>query len=100
MLVGKESALEFAQGMVGVVMYATPWCPFCVRARRLLEQKGRIWEEIDVDQSPERRGEMQERSGRNTVPQIWIGNRHVGGFEELLALDRAGALDALLEEHS
>ena len=86
--------------MVGVVMYATPWCPFCVRARRLLEKKRKTWEEIDVDQSPERRGEMQERSGRNTVPQIWIGNRHVGGFEELLALDRAGELDALLEEHS
>ena len=81
-------------------MYATQWCPFCIRARRLLEGKGRTWKEIDVDGSPDLRREMRERSGRNTVPQIWIGNHHVGGCEELQALDRSGALDPLLDPDS
>ena len=83
--------------MAEVVMYATRWCSFCTRARQLLEQKGRSWQEIDVSEVPERRSEMRERSGRSSVPQIWIGERHVGGFDELSALERAGELDALLD---
>ncbi|MFP8876455.1 MAG: glutaredoxin 3 [Myxococcota bacterium] len=86
--------------MAEIVMYATSWCSFCARARQLLEQKGRSWQEIDVSEFPERRSEMRERSGRNTVPQIWIGERHVGGFDELSALDRDGELDALLDSRA
>lgn len=86
--------------MAEIVMYATSWCGFCTRARQLLEQKGRSWKEIDVSEFPERRSEMRERSGRNTVPQIWIGDRHVGGFDELSALDRDGELDALLDSRA
>ena len=86
--------------MAGILMYSTAWCPFCIRARQLLEHKGKDWEEIDVDTSPELRREMRERSGRDTVPQIWIGDRHVGGCDELHALDRSGELDALLNAES
>ena len=78
-----------------VTMYATAWCPYCARARALLDRKGVAWNEIDVDDAP-RRTEMIERSGRRTVPQIFIGDRHVGGCDDLYALDAAGQLDALL----
>ena len=81
---------------MSIVMYATQWCPFCNRAKQLLRSKGQDWQEIDLDVEPERRGEMTTRSGRRSVPQIWIGERHVGGFEELAALEAAGELDALL----
>ena len=80
-----------------VVMYATAACPFCQSAERLLREKGAEIEKIRVDLQPERRAEMQQKSGRRTVPQIWIGERHVGGCDDLYALDRAGALDALLQ---
>lgn len=79
-----------------IVMYATDWCPYCMRARRLLQSKGVTWREIDVDDSPDARAEMRSRTHRSTVPQIFIGDRHVGGFDDLNALDHAGALDALL----
>jgi len=79
-----------------VTMYATGWCPYCARARALLERKGIRWTEIDLEAEPERRAEMIERSGGRTVPQIFIGDRHVGGSDELYALDRAGELDVLL----
>ncbi len=69
-------------------------------ARRLLEQKGATWQEIDVDAEPGRREEMMQRSGRRTVPQIWIGERHVGGFDDLSALASSGELDRLLEADS
>ncbi len=82
--------------MPQIVMYATGTCPYCMRARALLEAKGVEWTEIRVDLEPERRIEMTERSGRRTVPQIWIGDRHVGGFDDLYALERAGGLDPLL----
>ena len=82
--------------MSQVVMYSTPWCPFCVRARRLLESKGVEFEDIDVSAAPHKRAEMMEKSGRRTVPQIWIGGRHVGGCDELFALQRQGELDRLL----
>jgi glutaredoxin 3 len=65
-------------------------------AKRLLAAKGVEWHEVDVEQAPERRREMVERSGRSTVPQIWIGDQHIGGFEELARLDASGELDRLL----
>jgi glutaredoxin 3 len=77
-------------------MYSKPWCPYCQRARALLHAKGMQFEEIDIEAQPQRRAEMIERSGRSTVPQIFIGNRHVGGSDELYALDAAGGLDPLL----
>jgi glutaredoxin 3 len=79
-----------------IVMYSTGWCPYCVRARALLERKGLALREIKVDENPSARDTMLARSGgRRTVPQIFIGERHVGGFDELYALDRSGELDAL-----
>ncbi|MFO7278402.1 MAG: glutaredoxin 3 [Pseudomonadota bacterium] len=83
--------------MPKVVMYATSWCPYCARARRLLKSKGVEFEEIDIDERPEARAEMIERSGRRTVPQIFIGSRHIGGSDDLYALDASGGLDPLLE---
>jgi glutaredoxin 3 len=83
-----------------VVMYLTPWCPYCARARALLESKRVPVQEIDIEAEPERRAEMIERSsGRRTVPQIFIGDRHVGGCDDLHALDSAGQLDPLLTGH-
>lgn len=83
--------------MSAITVYSKGWCPYCMAARALLEDKGVAFETIDIDAAPERRGEMLERSrGRNTVPQIFVGDTHVGGFDELNALERAGELDALL----
>jgi len=79
-----------------VVMYATAWCPFCERARTLLARKGIGYREIDVEDDPKLREEMVRRSGRRTVPQIFIGERHVGGWDDLAALDRAGGLEPLV----
>jgi glutaredoxin 3 len=85
--------------MPRVIMYATGWCPYCVRAEKLLRSKGVAHiEKIRVDLAPERRSEMIDRTGRRTVPQIYIGDTHVGGFDELHALDRAGKLDSLLAD--
>ena len=84
--------------MPKVLMYATAACPFCQSAERLLVSKGVQIEKIRVDLEPERRAEMQQKSGRRTVPQIWIGTRHIGGCDDLYALDRAGKLDPLLAE--
>ncbi len=75
-------------------MYAAGWCPYCARARKLLAGKGVAFEEIDVDATG--REEMIRRSGRSTVPQIFIGDTHVGGSDDLHALDAAGKLDTLL----
>jgi glutaredoxin 3 len=83
-------------GSPAVVMYTTGWCPYCDRARRLLSAKNVEFDEIDVDSAPEKRAEMQQRSGRRTVPQIFIGETHVGGSDDLHALEDAGKLDALL----
>jgi glutaredoxin 3 len=79
-------------------MYSTLMCPFCVMARRLLASKGAPVEEIRVDEVPERRAEMRELTGRHTVPQIFIGEQHVGGCDDLYALDRSGQLDPLLDD--
>jgi glutaredoxin 3 len=80
-----------------VVMYVTDWCPYCARARSLLRSKGVSIEEIDIDAVPGARTEMMERSGRSTVPQIFIGATHVGGSDDLQALDESGGLDPLLK---
>jgi glutaredoxin 3 len=79
-----------------VTMYATSWCPYCERARALLRSKGVTFEEIDVEAEPARRAEMQQRSGRRTVPQIFVGATHVGGSDDLHELDAQGRLDSLL----
>ena len=83
-----------------VLMYATAACPFCQSAERLLLAKGVEIEKIRVDLEPARRAEMQKKSGRRTVPQIWIGERHVGGCDDLYALEREGRLDPLLKATS
>ena len=85
--------------MAKVVMYATGVCPFCLMAERLLKSKGVAEiEKIRVDLEPQRRQEMMERTGRRTVPQIYVGERHVGGFDDLAALDREGGLELLLAD--
>ena len=82
--------------MVNVVMYGTQSCPYCVAARRLLASKGVEYEDIRVDMQPERRADMQRKGGGHTVPQIWINGRHIGGCDDLYALDRQGELDRRL----
>lgn len=79
-----------------IVIYTTSWCPYCARAKALLGTKGAAFDEIDIEQVPGAREEMLTRSGRRTVPQIFIGARHVGGCDDLHALDGAGGLDPLL----
>ncbi|MBI4184195.1 MAG: glutaredoxin 3 [Proteobacteria bacterium] len=83
--------------MARVEIYATDWCPYCVQAKRLLAAKGAAFEEIALMREPERMDEMIARAnGRRTVPQIFVDGRHIGGWEELHALERAGGLDPLL----
>lgn len=85
--------------MAHVLMYTTAVCPFCVNAKKLLAQKGVVnIEEIRVDSQPQLRQVMMDKSGQRTVPQIWIGDTHVGGFTDLWALDKAGKLDPLLAQ--
>jgi glutaredoxin 3 len=80
-----------------IVMYSTAWCGYCQRARNLLERKGVAVREVKIDEEPgERELMLQKSGGRRTVPQIFIGERHVGGYDELAALDRSGELDKLL----
>ncbi len=79
-----------------VEIYTTRFCPYCMRARDLLQRKGIDFTEIPVDQDYEKRREMETRSERRTVPQIFIDGRHIGGFDDLHALDRTGGLDPLL----
>lgn len=83
--------------MARVTMYTTAVCPYCLQAERLLSAKGvRAIDKVRVDLDPGRRQEMMERTGRRTVPQIYIGEVHVGGYDDLVALDRAGGLEPLL----
>jgi Glutaredoxin, GrxC family len=84
--------------MAKVTMYTTAVCPYCIRAEMLLKQRGvNDIDKIRVDQNPELRAVMMEKTGRRTVPQIYIGDTHVGGYDDLAALDRAGKLMPLLE---
>ena len=81
-----------------VLMYSSGTCPYCTMAERLLKAKGiEVIEKIRIDLDPQQRSEMMQKTGRRTVPQIYIGDTHVGGFDDLSALDREGKLDALLE---
>ena len=83
--------------MAKVTMYATGVCPYCQMAERLLRAKGvSAIEKVRIDLDPARRDEMMQRTGRRTVPQIYVGDKHVGGYDDLAALDRAGGLDPLL----
>jgi glutaredoxin 3 len=82
---------------VKALMYTTAVCPYCQMAERLLRSKGADIEKVRIDLDPARRAEMMEKTGRRTVPQIYIGDTHVGGYDDLAALDRAGGLDPLLQ---
>ncbi len=83
--------------MARVLMYSSGICPYCTMAERLLKSKGvEVIDKIRIDLEPAQRSEMMQKTGRRTVPQIYIGDTHVGGFDDLSALDRAGKLDALL----
>ncbi|HUR39606.1 MAG TPA: glutaredoxin 3 [Verrucomicrobiae bacterium] len=84
--------------MSKLLMYTTKWCPFCVMAKRLLATKGVDVEEVPVDTDPARRAEMMQRSGRRTVPQIFVDERHLGGFDDIAALEHKGELDPLLAQ--
>lgn len=84
---------------MSIVIYASAYCPYCRWARALLDSKQVTYTVKDVDQNPALWQEMTERSGRHTVPQIFIGTHHVGGFDDLSALDQRGGLDPLLAQH-
>src|SRR5208283_3476724 len=97
--IGAETRLESETQMPKVVIYTTSSCPYCIAAKRLLTQKGVSFEEISIDGDPAGRAKMSERAGgRRTVPQIFIGESHVGGCDDLYGLEEAGRLDALLAE--
>ncbi|WP_325918967.1 glutaredoxin 3 [Pseudomonas frederiksbergensis] len=83
--------------MPHVVVYSSDYCPYCSRAKHLLQSKGVDFEEIKVDGKPQLRAQMSQKARRTSVPQIWIGDTHVGGCDDLYALERAGKLDALLK---
>jgi glutaredoxin 3 len=80
-----------------VTVYVSDWCPYCQRAMGLLQQKNVLFDEINVDDAAEFREEMIARTSRRTVPQIFIGDKHVGGCDDLFALDRSGELDRLIQ---
>ena len=84
--------------MPPITIYTKSWCPYCTAAKNLLDQKGAAFTEIDIEKKPEARAEMiQKAGGRSTVPQIFIGERHVGGCDDLYALDDRGQLESLLQ---
>lgn len=83
--------------MAAVVMYSSDYCPYCRRAQQLLQNKGVAFTTLSIDGAPAVRAEMIRKAGRTSVPQIWIGALHVGGCDDLYALERAGKLDALLK---
>lgn len=82
--------------MPEIIVYTSRLCPYCTMAKKLLDRKGAAFIEIDVDSKPGLRQELMEKSKRRTVPQIYIGDRHIGGFDDLHALDIKGELDPLL----
>ena len=84
--------------MAKIEMYTTPFCGYCARAKSLLEKKGAAYEEVDVMMDDKKRTEMRERAKRSTVPQIFINGQHIGGSDELAALEQAGKLDAMLAQ--
>lgn len=82
--------------MTDITIYSSNYCPFCIRAKQLLDRKKLAYNEIKVDGKPDVRAEMTRRAGRTSVPQIWINDIHVGGCDELIALERSGKLDTML----
>lgn len=84
--------------MPEVVIYTTQFCPYCIRAKQLLTEKGVAFNEVAVDHNPELRAQMARKAGRTSVPQIWINELHVGGCDDLFALQRQGKLDTLLNQ--
>ena len=84
--------------MVEVIMYSTAYCPYCMRARDLLEQKAVKYNDIRIDEQPEKRAEMIAKSGRHSVPQIFINGQAIGGCDDMYALEHQGRLDELLRE--
>lgn len=92
-----EAARHKGLIVANVLMYTSAYCPYCMNAERLLANKGVTVTKIRVDLDPEQRIVMMERSGRRTVPQIYIDEQHIGGFDDLWALDQAGGLDPLLD---
>ena len=84
--------------MTAVTIYSSDWCPYCMRAKALLRKKEVAFEEIVVDGRADLRAEMSARAGSNSVPQIWINGEHIGGCDDLYALEKAGELDGLLAE--
>ncbi|GAB2513351.1 glutaredoxin 3 [Lysobacter humi (ex Lee et al. 2017)] len=80
-----------------IVIYTTAVCPYCVAAKNFLHSKGQTWSEVRVDLEPEQRRKMTEATGRTSVPQIFINDTHVGGYDDMIALHRAGGLEPLLE---
>ncbi len=83
--------------MLDVLMYSSNFCPFCIRANQLLRSKGIRVTELLVDGNPTLRQQMMQKSGRRTVPQIWVGDTHIGGCDDLFALERAGQFDTLVQ---
>jgi len=93
-----QGTLNERSAMPPITIYSKSWCPYCAAAKRLLDEKGAAYTEIDIEEEPEKRAEMvQKAGGRTTVPQIFIGERHVGGCDDLYALDEKGRLEALLQ---
>ncbi|WP_028388146.1 glutaredoxin 3 [Legionella fairfieldensis] len=84
--------------MTTVIMYSTAYCPYCIRARQLLEKKGINYTEIRIDDEPAKRNEMITKSGRHTVPQLFINGQPIGGCDDLYALENQGQLDELLRK--
>ena len=84
--------------MAKVTLYSSRFCPYCIHARRLLEAKGIAYDDLRIDQDPDLQIQLESKSQRRSVPQIFIGDYHVGGFEELCQLDKSGKLDALLQD--
>ena len=82
--------------MTDITIYSSNYCPYCIRAKQLLGSKGLAFNEVVVDGQPDLRAEMARRAGRSSVPQIWINGTHVGGCDDLIALDRSGKLDTML----
>ena len=92
----RSARLSVERPMAHVTIYTRPFCGYCTRAIGLLEEKGAEFTEIEAGMDPDLRREMMQRSGRTTFPQIFVGDRHIGGCDDMLALDRAGKLDPML----
>ncbi len=102
-MAGTESAdlqQEVGTGVAEVIIYTTRFCPYCIRAKMLLDQKSVSYQEVKVDGNPALRREMAEMAGQTSVPQIWINGEHIGGCDQLYRLEKKGDLDALLALHS